>query len=440
MIIISFILNFILLLTVILTYRKLLSSYFITGQIRIENDFLKGDNQNKQQEIENLKFNNEELKKDKYEAEKEKEVALEKVLNSEKLLKNYEENKNQVISHSKAAIFEMAGEISNRLINDHRRETEEAKTQSVKKVEEITKQYQQQFEKIVETVGALSASVNESNTSVNMVKNALLSPSGAGSLAEITLENILKNSGLTEGRDYHIQHTIFGEGNVLRPDAVCLLPSNNILLIDAKASKFFLDANDETRLLQAMKTHLKQLSSRDYQTAFTNAQNKNKQPINHVSTIMFLPSETSLERLQKADNNFLQSAWNLGIYPAGPVGLVNILTHAKFTISENLQVDNYRKIIGEVSNLISSISTIQEHARKVGSSLSSAVNNFDKFSASFNTNLLSKAKNIEKLGITSTNKKTLPSHLERFQLISSSATFIEVEDEEEVLSLTTADE
>ena len=76
-------------------------------------------------------------------------------------------------------------------------------------------------------------------------KDGSVDVEGAGKLAEITLENILKASGLKNGLDFSMQYNLSGEhNNKLRPDAVIFLPSNNIMIIDAKASKFLIDECD----------------------------------------------------------------------------------------------------------------------------------------------------------------------------------------------------
>jgi len=62
---------------------------------------------------------------------------------------------------------------------------------------------------------------------------------------------------------------------------------------------------------------------------------------------------------------------------------------------------------------------LYDHAKKVGHNIYSACNNFDKFAASFNSNLLPKAKHLEKLGVNVQKNKAIPSSLDRLTVISS---------------------
>jgi DNA recombination protein RmuC len=83
-----------------------------------------------------------------------------------------------------------------------------------------------------------------------------------------------------------------------------------------------------------------------------------------------------------------------------------------------------------------SISVLTEYSQKIGNNIQSLVNNYDKFSASFNRNFLPKVRSIQKLGIDSGNKNSI-NNLTRYQLVSSKAELLdaealEVEEEEEV--------
>ena len=348
--------------------------------------------------------------------------------------------KEKSIEHAKAAIFEVGGKLSSKLIEDHKREAEEANRKNHEKYKETSEILNKQFETIVNSVITLGDQVKDSKNTVDIVRQALLSPSGAGNLAEITLENILKNSGLVSGSDYKMQYSFSGgnDGNRFRPDAVIFLPGDNLMVIDSKASKFFTeiahadsDPALKEKLVISMRNHLKQLVSKNYQDEIRDSI-ENKKDLNHISMIMFLPSEVALEKLRELDSEFMNKAWENNIYPSGPIGLVNILSHAKFQIMQSKQVDNYKVIIDEVNGLVGSLATLYEHARKVGVSLQSASSNFDKFAGTFNTKIVGKTRKLVNLGVVSKNKSVVPNMIDRYQVISSDKlTIVEGEVEEE---------
>ncbi len=340
---------------------------------------------------------------------------------------------------TKAALFELGNQLSKQLIEIHKKENQETREFSEKSIKETTSRFNAEFERIVGMVGSLSKEVSLSKDTVDIIKNSLLSPSGAGSLAEITLENILRSSGLRVGLDFVMQYsTSDEEHNAFRPDAVIFLPSNKLMVVDAKASKFLVEDQDDLKnLARTMNTHLKSLSGKSYADIVRkNIENKGYS-LTNIVTLMFLPSEHAVEKLIEADSEFMNKAWKANIFPVGPAGLMNMLSFAKFQISEQMMMQNHLQIIEEVKKLMSSVGLMAEHSSKLGNSISSAVSHYDKFAASFNRNFLSKARKLDKMGIDGGLKKDQES-LQRIQIFVTKAELIEVEPEIDVKELTTS--
>lgn len=336
---------------------------------------------------------------------------------------------------AKAALFDLGGELSKQLIDLHKKENKEVRELSEKNIEIVGAKFNGEFERVINLVGALSKNIEQSKDTVDLIKQSLLSPTGAGKLAEITLENILKSSGLRARLDFSMQYSINnGENIKLRPDALIFLPAGNLMVIDAKASKFLLDSADPSQLIKTMNNHLKSLGARDYaENILINFQNKGEE-FNNIITLMFLPTEHAVEKIIEADANFMEKAWNANIFPVGPAGLMNMLSFAKFQISEYRQVENHKLIIEEVRQLIQSISILTDYSQKLGNNIQGLASNYDKFAASFNRNFLHKAKNIKKLGIANDTKSQLQT-LERYQLVSTKSDLIEVEPAEVIAQL-----
>jgi len=332
---------------------------------------------------------------------------------------------------TRSALFDLGNDLSKQLIELHKKENKESRDFSEKNIKDTSTKFNSEFERIVSMVGSLSKEVSQSKDIVDVIKNSLLSPSGAGNLAEITLENILKSSGLRPNLDFIMQYSTVGENQaVLRPDAVIFLPSDNLMIVDAKASKFLVDdQNDIKNLARTMNNHLRSLSSKSYADAVRAGLQERLSSANpaNIMTLMFLPSEQAVEKLIEADSDFLNKAWKVNILPVGPTGIMNMLSFAKFQISERMMLHNHQKIIEEVKKLMGSIGSVAEHSTRLGNSLSSAMNHYDKFAGSFNQNFLSKARNIAKLGIESGLKKDQVS-LKRFQIVVDKAELIEVEE------------
>ena len=344
----------------------------------------------------------------------------------------YKKTQEESFAAAKSSLFSMGSELSNQLIELHKKENLESRKLSEENIEKTSQKFNNEFEKIVESVSKLETKIQDSKDTMDLVKQSLLSPSGAGALAEITLENILKSSGLRAEIDYFLQYHLIGASSEkLRPDAVVFLPNNNVMIIDAKASKFLL--KDEEELLnKTMLTHLKDLTSKEYSENLLNHLQKNNLEQYNIITLMFLPTEHAIEKIDDISSNFIQKAWDKGIFPVGPAGLVNMLSLAKFQITDNLRSENHQKILDEVKKLINSTSIIAEHSRKMSGNLQNMVSNYDKFAASFNRNFLSKAKTLSKLGIDSIKTKNIDISLERYQLISSKPEILDIDEIEEI--------
>ncbi len=403
-------------------------SLYRNVKLKIESKFLN-------ESLQEYKDQNTSLEEEKFEHVQKIQQLSEKLKYQEQMIRDFEKLKEESKESTKAVLFELGNELSKQLIEIHKKENRESRENSEKNIQETAKKFNSEFERIVGMVGSLNKEVAQSKDIVDVIKNSLLSPSGAGALAEITLENIMKSSGLRLNIDYRMQYSIQDENqDTLRPDSIVFLPSDRVMIIDAKASKFLVDEADPKSLAKTMNSHLRSLSGKSYADAVRKNLAVKGNNISNIVTLMFLPTEHAIEKLLDADNEFMNKAWKYNIFPVGPAGLMNMLSFAKFQISEQMMMHNHQKIIEEVQKLMASIGSMAEHSTRLGSSISSVANHYDKFAASFNRNFLSKARNISKMGIEGGLKKTQAS-LQRFQVIASNSELIEVEAEEEFKKL-----
>lgn len=370
------------------------------------------------------------LKQEKLSYIKEIEQLKTKAEYLEKLIEESKALKEKSHEATKAALFELGNKLSNQLLDMHRKENSENRKQSEQNIEKTVGKFNAEFERISKMVSSLDREISQSRDTVDIIKNSLLSPSGAGALAEITLENILKSSGLRAETDFHLQYSVSGDElkNSLRPDAVVFLPGNRLMVIDSKASKFLVDnAGESKNLSKTMNYHLKSLASKNYSEMVKKSVKDKKQEVASVITLMFLPSEHAVEKILEADSNFLQKSWDLNIFPVGPSGLMNMLSFARFQISEYQMNQHNLHIIEEVKRLISAVGYMTDHSLKLGNSISSVVNHYDKFAASFNRSFLARAKKLSSLGVGGQSKHET---LKRLQLFISKSELIDIEKEE----------
>lgn len=364
-------------------------------------------------ELENIRTQKQEL-------EIKERLAQQQVDSIKSQMDDWEKTKEKHIEAAKAGMMEATSNLSNKLLEDHKRENELAKKDSEERIKKTTEELQQKFQNVFENMKSLTDQVNNFGSSVDVIHNSLLNPQGAGKLAEVALENLLKNSGLEKGRDYIMQHSVESNetGKRLRPDAVVFLPGDSALVIDSKSSKFFVEADSsqeqdvkvkDIELRTSMNRHLSDLVTKDYKKAVEESlkDSKFKVKSGNIFTVMFLPTDIAAGRIMKIDPKFFDNAYSKGIIPSGPTGLVNILIQAKLLIERDKQNENYQQIIEIIEKMIDSVAKLHSHAEGLGKGLNSSMDKYNKFVGSFNSNFLSKVRKIGEFGISSGHKNNI---------------------------------
>ena len=216
----------------------------------------------------------------------------------------------------------------------------------------------------------------------------------------------------------------------MRPDAVVFLPSDSVLVIDCKTSKFLFDlaAAEENEakqlalenLRRTMRTHLRALGGRDYASAiqadYRRAGRSNE--IRRTLNVMYLPNEGAIEKIAEIDPYFAAEAAKLRITVVGPTGLLAIIAFARIDIDLGQQADNQEKIVEATRVLLERMATMLEHAGRGGRGLKTASTNYGKLLSSINRSLLPATRSLEKLGVR-TDAKKLPNQLPEFQVIEN---------------------
>lgn len=305
---------------------------------------------------------------------------------------------------------------------EHQSQNNVTQQENIKK---ITENLFKNFENLTTKVVSLNDEVKKSSEAIDLTNKALLSPKLAGRSAEITLENILKNSGLKEKSnlnsvgDYILQSHFLGldnnsEHKSKRPDAILFFPNDQIAVIDSKSSVHFLDLelarqnNDEdkakailTKIKESFKAHLENLKKRNY-SRFLSEEMRQKNATDYkILVIMFLQTEQMMEVLRNIDSNFEQKALESGVIIASPIGLINFLSQARIVIDRVKQEKNVENLKIEVQKLLDNVAVIFNHSRDLGKSLNRALVNHNKMTSSLNRGVYSKIKTIADLGIKS---------------------------------------
>lgn len=367
---------------------------------------------------------------EKFEAEKQAELARQRLADVELRMKDWETQREETLKASKAAIFEVGGQLSSKLLEDHKREQEIIKKEQEERIKQTNARLLEQFDTVTKSVAALGEQTQTIQQQSSAVIRALTNPTGAGQLAEIGLENSLKNMGLEAGRDFITQYALADAetGGRLRPDAVIFLPQDMVLVIDSKASKHLLElgeaegeqavAEARERLRRTMAKHLQDLTSKDYASAVQEQRQRAGigTKVQTMLNVMYLPSESAIQHLREADRDFLARAEKAGIILAGPASLHGLFSLAKLQIASARQADNHQHIIASVSNLLEGVAVMLSHADNIGAGLQKAAESFNKMASSVNQRVLARMQRLVDLGVTPAKNKALPKRLVTYDL------------------------
>lgn len=361
-------------------------------------------------------------------AETDLAVAREQLAQAERRSTDYERLKQEMLDATKAAVLEPAQSLSSKLLDDYKRENAEAKKESEARLKELAQPLVEHATKLNEAVAALHGQIQDKGRTLDTVMRALSSPGGAGQIAEVGLANTLKSFGLEEGRDYVLQFQAPGEsaGQRLRPDAVVFLPGDTVLVIDCKASKAVLEIAEAegeaaeaaayARLAATMNQHLRALASKDYQSAVLAAFRDagRASAVDRMLSVMYLPSEITLDKLCRADRDFRRKAQDVNIIPAGPGTLHAIVAFAASDIRRQRQAENQARIVETAGVLLDRVRIALEAAVKVGKGIEAAASSFADFANSVNRRLLPQASKLGKLGVQT--PKSLPPNVPAYEV------------------------
>jgi DNA recombination protein RmuC len=333
------------------------------------------------------------------------------------------------LAEAKEALSAPFSEISNKLLaeaqetflrraDDRFRQSEESAGKNLKALLQPVHERLERYETTVQKVeaerrdafGLLSGQIEamrngtervsaEAAKLVNALRNA---PKARGRWGEQQLRNVLETCGLSEHCDFATEVTVAdGEGGRLRPDVVVRVPGGQSLVIDAKVSlNEYQDAFGavdeavrETHLsahATAIRAHVNTLGAKAYWAQFQDAPDY---------VVMFIPGEHFLTAALEQDPTLWDYAFDKKVLLATPTNLIAIArTVAAVWRQERLAKE--ARQIGELGKeLYERLAKAADDLRKVGSGLSTAVNNYNSFVASFETRSLVTARKFRELNI-----------------------------------------
>lgn len=202
-----------------------------------------------------------------------------------------------------------------------------------------------------------------------------------GDWGEQVLTNILRDSGLREGKEYFVQDNVKDEeGRNLRPDVVVRGADGSRIIIDSKVSlsaySDYVGAEDDEQRKAAIKAnydsiwkHVEELSKKNYARQVENAV-----PI----VLMFVPNEGSYILAMNHDTSLGSKAYQKGVLIINPTNLVVVLQLIFMTWQNTRQEKNYEAIRKAAASIYEKYTSFAESYVALGRQIDTARSTYEK--------------------------------------------------------------
>ena len=276
-----------------------------------------------------------------------------------------------------------------------------------KRVEAIEKVRAEDRSAIGEQIKSMATDLERNRTATSKLVTALSAPKGGGRWGEMTLRNVMEHAGLSSHCDFLEQsQTTDEDGKTLRPDVIIRLPGGREIVVDSKVSiDDYLKAVDEpdptqrTLHLKAharnVKAHITKLATKGYQSAVS-------ERVDFVA--MFIPGENFYAAALEQMPDLMDYASSKQVIVTTPSTLLALAKAVSYGWRQDEATENAREAAELGRTLYERLVSLGTHIEKVGKSLNSAVENYNKMSRSLETRVLPGARKFKDLSIAPPDK------------------------------------
>jgi DNA recombination protein RmuC len=266
------------------------------------------------------------------------------------------------------------------------------------KVDVIEKQRHEQHGKLEEQIKATRETAELGREAASQLAAALNNNSARGAYGEKQLRSVVESSGMVRHVDFFTQETVQTESGPRRPDMVINLPGGKQMAVDAKmpladymrAGGTDLDDARRSQLLaqhtKAVKSHVDTLAAKSYWSGLS---------ASPEFTIAFIGNDAALNAALDVDPSLMEYAFGKGILLATPLNLWSLLKTVALTWQQEVLTDDAKALFDLGKQLYDRISTMAGHVAKLGRSIETSVNDYNKFVSSLESRVLVTARKLD---------------------------------------------
>jgi DNA recombination protein RmuC len=230
---------------------------------------------------------------------------------------------------------------------------------------------------------------------------ALRRPDVRGQWGEITLRRLVELSGMTAHVDFTEQEHRNTDSGAIRPDMIVHMPERRDIVVDVKtpldAYLAAVEAQDDAERSAQLRRHaqivglrVRELSSKQYWSQFERSPD---------FVVLFLPGDQFLSAALQENPGLLDDSMRQNVMLATPTSLVALLKAVSYGWKQTVLAANAEEVRRLGEELYKRLAVFGEHLGKLGKSLGSSVEAFNRAVGSLEQQVLPSARRFPELGL-----------------------------------------
>jgi DNA recombination protein RmuC len=316
--------------------------------------------------------------------------------NNTNFLKLAEENLKRFQSEAKAEL-----NTKEKSIEQLVKPINEALQQTTKQIHNIEKERKEAYGSLRNTIDQMNLSQKNLQQETQNLVQALRRPEVRGQWGEMTLRRLAELSGMVAHCDFFEQTHTATETGAIRPDMIVRLPESREIIVDAKTPlDAYLSAmqakDDATRALelkrhaQIIRSRVRELSAKNYWAEYTQSPE---------FVVLFIPGEQFLSAALEIDSTLLEDSMSQNIILATPTNFIALLRAVSYGWKQQALAENAMEVRELGETLYKRLATFSSHLEKLGKSLNSSVDHYNKSVGSLERQVMPSGRKFVEMGI-----------------------------------------